>query len=41
MDAQRFTYVLLKPFRRFVTVNVPFRCADTLIAYDGVCAAFP
>jgi hypothetical protein len=25
---QRFTYVLLKPFRRLVTVNVPLRCAE-------------
>src|SRR5215831_19778904 len=28
-------YVLLKPFRAFVTVNVPSCCADTLIQYAG------
>ena len=32
----RFTYVLLNPFRLFVTVNVPSGCTDILIQYAGV-----
>lgn len=26
-----FSYVLVKPFLELLTVNVPFRCAETLI----------
>src|SRR3954447_1537421 len=37
----RFAYVLLNPFRLFVTVNEPSGCTDSLIQYAGVCAAAP
>ncbi len=30
-DVGYFAYVLVKLFRLFVTVNVPFDCADTLM----------
>jgi hypothetical protein len=33
---ERDTYVLLKPFRLFETVNEPSCCATTLIQYAGV-----
>src|SRR5438552_847845 len=34
-------YVLEKPFREFVTVNVPSAWADTFIQNAGECAGFP